>query len=123
MAEVKEKIRKTIWVILDFYEKNPDIATIVIMTVPFKTWMTDSTFKQKDLSMRIIDLLREGQKNGKLDPGVPAEVMFDIVYGVIHRLVYIWLYLKKKEALTLDANMYFDIIWRAIENPGNKHVA
>lgn len=123
MVDVKEKIRKTIWIILDFYEKNPDIATIVIMTVPFKTWMTDSTFKQKDLSMRIIDLLREGLENGKLDPGVPAEVMFDIVYGVIHRLVYIWLYLKKNEAMTSGFNMYFDIIWRAIENPEEKRAS
>ena len=48
LEDVKEKIRKTIWVILDFYEKNPDIGIIVIMTVPFKTWMTDETFKQKD---------------------------------------------------------------------------
>lgn len=115
---VKEKLRKTIWVILDFYERNPDIGTIVIMTVPFKTWMTDSTFKQKDLSMRIINLLKEGQEKGELDPDVPAELMFDILYGVIHRLVYIWLYLKKNESLTANINLYFDVLWRAIEHPG-----
>ena len=123
LEDVKEKIRKTIWVILDFYEKNPDIGIIVTMTVPFKTWMTDETFKQKDLSMRVIDLLKEGQNKGVLDPGIPANFMFDILFGVIHRIVYIWLYLKQNESMTSKINMYFDTLWRAIENPETKKIS
>jgi AcrR family transcriptional regulator len=123
LEDVKEKIRKTIWVILDFYEKNPDIGIIVTMTVPFKTWMTDETFKQKDLSMRVIDLLKEGQNKGVLDPGIPANFMFDILFGVIHRIVYIWLYLKQNESMTSKINMYFDTMWRAIENPEAKKIS
>ena len=123
LEDVKEKIRKTIWVILDFYEKNPDIGIIVIMTVPFKTWMTDETFKQKELSMRVIDLLKEGQNKGMLDPGIPANFMFDILFGVIHRIVYIWLYLKQNESMTSKINMYFDTMWRAIENPEAKKIS
>ena len=123
LEDVKEKIRKTIWVILDFYEKNPDIGIIVTMTVPFKTWMTDETFKQKDLSMRVIDLLKEGQNKGMLDPGIPANFMFDILFGVIHRIVYIWLYLKQNESMTSKINMYFDTLWRAIENPETKKIS
>jgi AcrR family transcriptional regulator len=123
LEDVKEKIRKTIWVILDFYEKNPDIGIIVTMTVPFKTWMTDETFKQKDLSMRVIDLLKEGQNKGVLDPGIPANFMFDILFGVIHRVVYIWLYLKQNESMTSKINMYFDTMWRAIENPEAKKIS
>lgn len=120
LEDIKEKIRKIIWVIIDFYEKNPDIATIVMLTVPFKTWMTDETFKQKDLSMHIIDLLKEGQNKGVLDPDIPADFMFDILFGVIHRIVYIWLYLKKNEKMTSKVSMHFDVLWRAIENPGTK---
>jgi AcrR family transcriptional regulator len=123
LEDMKEKIRKTIWVILDFYEKNPDIGIIVTMTVPFKTWMTDETFKQKDLSMRVIDLLKEGQNKGVLDPGIPANFMFDILFGVIHRVVYIWLYLKQNESMTSKINMYFDTMWRAIENPEAKKIS
>jgi len=120
MEDVKEKIRKITWVILDFYEKNSDISTIVIMTVPFKTWMTDDTFKQKELATRIITLMEEGQKKGILNPAIPANFMFDILFGIIHRVVYIWLYLKQKESMTAKINMYFDAVWRAIENPDNK---
>lgn len=123
LDDTKEKIRKTVWVILDFYEKNPDISTIVTMTMPFKTWMTDDTFKQKDLSVQIIGLLQEGRQRTVLDPDIPAELMFDILYAVIHRMVYMWLYLGKKERLTAKANLYFDIIWRAIRNPAAEKTA
>ena len=119
LEDVKEKLRKTVWVILDFYERNPEIGVIVIMTVPFKTWMADETFKQKDLSMRIIDLLKEGQNKAVLDPGIPARFMFDILFGVIHRIVYMWFYLKQRESLTAKVNMFFETMWRAIENPAS----
>ena len=118
LEDVKERVRKIIWVILDFYEKNPDIGTIVIMTVPFKTWMTDDSFKQKKLAGRIISLLEEGQSKGILNARIPANFMFDILFGIIHRIVYIWLYLKKKESMTAKMGIYFDAVWRAIEDPG-----
>lgn len=120
LEDIKEKIRKTIWVILDYYEKNPDIGTIVIMTVPFKTWAADNTFKQKDMSVRVINLFREGQDKGILNPDISPEIMFDVLYGIMHRAVYIWLYLNRKEKLTSNAGAYFDMIWRAIENPDIK---
>jgi AcrR family transcriptional regulator len=120
LEDIKERFRKTIWVILDFYEKNPDIGQIVLFTVPFKTWMTDETFKQKEIMMRTLTLLREGQNKGVLDANIPVEIMFDIFYGAIHRLLYIWLYLNKKESLTSYTGIYCDIIWRSIENPDYK---
>jgi len=120
LEDVKEKVRKIVWVILDFYERNPDIGTIVVMTVPFKTWMTDETFKQRDLASRVISLLKEGRDKAILNPDIPADFMFDVLFGVIHRIVYIWLYLKKNDKMTSNINMYFSVIWRAIENPENK---
>ena len=118
IEDAKEKIRKTIWVILNYYETSPEIANIVLLTVPFKTWMADKTFAQKDLSTRIIGLFREGQQKGALDPDIPPEVMFDFFYGAMHRLVYIWLYLKRKGSLVSNTNLYCDMIWRALARPG-----
>ncbi len=120
LEDIREKIRKMIWVILDFYEKNPDIAAIVMMTVPFKTWATDNTFKQKDLSARVIGLFQEGKDKGILNPDIPAQIMFDVLYGIMHRSVYIWLYLNQKDSLTANANLYYDMIWRAIADPNRQ---
>ncbi len=120
LEDIREKIRKTMWVMFDFYEKNPQIAAIVMMTVPFKTWVTDTTFKQKDLSERIMKLFREGKKKGLLNPGIPVEIMFDVMYGIMHRSVYIWLYLNQKKSLISSANMYCDIVWRAIESTDHR---
>jgi len=120
LEDIREKIRKMIWVILDFYEKNPDIAAIVMMTVPFKTWATDNTFKQKDLSARVIGLFQEGKDKGILNPDIPAQIMFDVLYCIMHRSVYIWLYLNQKDSLTANANLYYDMIWRAIADPNRQ---
>jgi len=90
------------------------------MTVPFKTWATDNTFKQKDLSARVIGLFQEGKDKGILNPDIPAQIMFDVLYGIMHRSVYIWLYLNQKDSLTANANLYYDMIWRAIADPNRQ---
>ncbi len=119
LEDIKEKIRKTIWVLLDFYDRNPDIGQILLFTVPFKTWSTDETFSHKDLSKRIIALLKEGQAKGVLDTTIPAEFMFDVLYGVIHRAVYISFYKGKQESLTSRINLFHRVLWRAIEAPAD----
>ena len=117
LEDVKEKIRKVIWVLLDFYDRNPDIGRILLFTVPFKTWSTDETFSHKDLSSRIIAIFKEGQAKGVLDTTIPAEFMFDILYGVIHRAVYISFYKGNQECLTAHINLFHRVLWRAIEAP------
>ncbi len=115
LEDVKEKIRKIIWVLLDFYDRNPDIGQILLFTVPFKTWSTDKTFSHKDLSSRIIAILREGQAKGALDTTIPAEFMFDVLYGVIHRSVYISFFKGEQEPLTSRIDLFHSVLWRAIE--------
>ena len=117
LEDQKEKIRKIIWVLLDFYERNPDIGLIVLFTVPFKTWSTDETFKAKGLSDRIIAVFNEGRQQGTFDTDLSAKCMFDVLYGIIHRTVYLWLYQESKDSLTSQAGMFYDILWRVIKKP------
>ena len=46
---VLEKMRKVLWLQLDYYERNPGLARIIFMTLPMNTWMADETFKQKKM--------------------------------------------------------------------------
>ena len=86
-----------------------------MFTVPFKTWSTDKTFSHKGLSSRITAILREGQAKGVLDATIPAEFMFDVLYGVIHRSVYISFFKGDKESLTSRIDLFHRVLWRAIE--------
>jgi AcrR family transcriptional regulator len=117
LEDPKEKIRKIIWVLLDFYERNPDIGQILLLTVPFKTWSTDESFKAKNLFDRISAVFDDGRQKGVFDAGLSARCMFDVLFGIIHRTVYMWLYQDRSESLTSRAGLFYDILWRVIRKP------
>ena len=47
MEDAEEKIRKIVWIQLEYYERHPGIAKIVFITVPLQTWMFHRTYEQK----------------------------------------------------------------------------
>ena len=61
IEDTKEKIRRMLWIQLDFYEQNPRVGIILYTTIPYKTWATDKCFKQEELIDFILEVTREGQ--------------------------------------------------------------
>jgi len=119
IEDIKEKLRKVFWVQLDFYERNPDIGRIIFLTVPWKTWMSDRTFKQKKMMGIYINVVREGQEIGYLNPNVRAGTLLDCMYGLVWRSFTMWVYRGQREGLASQANVLFEVIWRAISNPAH----
>jgi AcrR family transcriptional regulator len=117
IAHLKEKLRKVFWVQLDFYERNPDVGRILFLTVPYKKWMDDKTFKQPKFIDLLMDILRKGQQEGALNQGVSSGVLLDFIFGFIHRRFTMWIYRGQKENLTEDANAAFEMVWQGISNP------
>ena len=117
IESLKEKLRKFFWVQLDYYEKNPGVGRIIFMTVPITTWMTDKTFAQEKMIGLLMDTLRQGQAEGVLNPKVKTGVMVDILNGMVQRTFSMWVYRGQQESLTAQANVLFEMLWRAIENP------
>lgn len=117
IEDVKEKLRKAFWVQLDFYERNPDIGRIIFLTVPWKTWMSHRTFKQKKMMDVYVNVLREGQETGYLNSSVRAAALLDFMHGLVWRSFTMWLYRGQREGLASQANVIFEMIWRAISNP------
>lgn len=121
IAHLKEKLRKVFWVQFDFYERHPDVGRILFLTVPYKKWMDDKTFKQPKFIDLLMDILRKGQEEGTLNQEVSASVLLDFVFGFIHRRFTMWIYRGQKENLTEDANAAFEMVWRGISNPFEGH--
>lgn len=117
IEDLKEKLRKVFWVQLDYYEKNPGLGRILFMTLPMKTWMADRTFAQKKMMNLFLDVLREGQKGGILNPSVRAGVLLDFILGFVQRSFFMWISRGRQESLGGQANRLFDMVWRAISNP------
>ena len=118
IEDLKEKLRKVFWLQLDYYEKNPGLGKILFMTLPMKTWMADRTFQQKKMINLFLEVLRQGQKEGILNPNVRAGVLLDFMLGYVQRSFFMWVARGEKESLAAQANVTFEMVWRAITNPG-----
>ena len=119
IEDLKEKLRKVFWLQLDYYERNPGLGRILFMTLPMKTWMADETFRQPKMINLFLDALRQGQDQGVLNPRVRAGVLLDFILGMVQRSFFMWISRGQRESLTGQANILFEMVWRAISNPEN----
>jgi AcrR family transcriptional regulator len=120
IEDLKEKLRKVFWVQLDYYERHEGLGRILFMTLPMKTWMDDETFQQKKMIGLFLDVLKQGQKEGILNPGVRPGVLLDFMSGFVQRSFFMWVLRGRKESLAGQAHMLFEMVWRAISNPDLK---
>ena len=116
IEDLKEKLRKVFWVQLDFYERNPNVGTILFLTIPYKKWMADKTFNQNKMINVFLDVARQGQKEEILKTDVRAGVLLDFMLGLVQRCFIMWIFRGKKESLSGNANVLFEMLWSAISN-------
>lgn len=117
IENLKEKIRKAFWVELDFYEHRPEVGRILFLILPFRKWMEDETYKQEKFVNTYVEVLRQGQRDGFLNPNVRPEVFLDIMHGIVMMRFMMWIYRGQKESLLSNFNELFEMLWRAISNP------
>ena len=117
IESLKEKLRKVLWLQLDYYERNPGLGRIIFMTLPMQTWMADASFKQKKMINLYLDVLRRGQQDGVLDDSVRAGLLLDLMLGSVQRTFCMWICRGRQEGLAAQAHVLFPMIWRAIANP------
>ncbi len=117
IRDLKEKLRKVLWLQLDYYERHQELGRIVFMTVPMKTWMADASFRQKKMIGLYLDVLKNGQADGHLNPTVRAGVLLDFMLGMVQRTFFMWVSRGQQGSLAGQTDMLFDMIWRAISNP------
>lgn len=117
IENLKEKLRKVFWLQLDYYERHEGLGRIVFMTLPMKTWMVDETFAQPRMMSLMIDVLRQGQEEGILNPDVRAGILLDFLMGFVQRSFFMWILRGKKESLADQANVMFEMVWQGMIIP------
>jgi AcrR family transcriptional regulator len=120
IEDLKEKLRKVFWLQLDYYERHVGLGRIVFMTLPMNTWMRDQTFAQPRMMGLMIDVLRQGQKEGILNPDVRAGTLLDFLMGFVQRSFFMWILRGQQESLSAQANALFEMVWRGMLNPNYK---
>ncbi len=117
IEDLKEKLRKVLWLQLDYYERNPGLGRILFMTLPMATWMADKTFQQKRMINLYLEVIKKGQQEGVLNPHVRAGVLLDFMLGLVQRSFVMWVQRGRQESLAGQSSMLFDMIWRGITHP------
>jgi AcrR family transcriptional regulator len=114
IEDLKEKLRKVLWLQLDYYERHPYLARMLFLTLPMATWMADETFAQKKMIGLYLDVLKQGQAQGILNPDVRAGMLLDFMLGLVQRTVFMWFQRGRKEGLAAQANVLFELVWRGM---------
>jgi TetR/AcrR family transcriptional regulator, repressor of fatR-cypB operon len=116
----KDRLRKVFWLALDFFDKNPKVAQLIMSSVYLNTWQKEPTFQQPALFGLFLKVLGEGRSKGILSDEVEEKVLLDFIFGITSRMVFMWITRGEHEQrrLTEQANVWFEMMWRAIAKPG-----
>ncbi len=118
IEDFKERLRKVFWVFLDFTEKNPKIVQLMMSSVYINTWRKQGAqYDNPELFGTFIRVLGEGRAKGVLTDQVDEKVLLDYIMGILFRLSQTWVQRGMKEPLTKQANVLFEMLWRAIAKP------
>lgn len=110
----KDRLRKVFWVVLDFFDRNPQVGWMMINSVYPGRWGGDFTPGQHRLTGLFLAVLEEGQRAGVLTNKVNGLTLLDIFYGILLRVNQMHLIRGENEALANQAGVLFDMVWRAI---------
>ena len=118
IEDYKEKLRKVFWVVIDFFEKNPKVAQLIMSSVYINTWRKTEVWQNPQLFSAFMRVLGEGRAKGILTDQVDEKILLDYILGVLGRLVSMYVQRGQKKPLTAQANVLFEMLWRAISKPG-----
>ena len=66
----------------------------------------------------MIDVLRQGQNEGTLNPHVRAGTLLDFLMGFVQRSFFMWILRGKNGSLSDQANIMFEMVWQGmLANP------
>lgn len=114
IATFRDRLSKVFWVVLDFFDRNPQMGRMMINSVYPGLWGSDTTPAQQQLSGLFISVLREGQEQGILNDKVATPILLDFFYGVLLRISQMHLLRGREGQLADQHGVLFDMLWRAI---------
>lgn len=113
---VEDRLRKTLWVCLDFVDTHPD-AVMVLSKVSIARFHNIAIYNNKELINAFLSVLEDGQKRGVLVDTVPLHILFDVFMGFISRLGIMQTIRQAEAPLNANFDALFSILWRSMSKP------
>jgi len=115
LESAKEILRKLLWVTMDFYDKNPNVAITAFITLPLRTWMQQDEFRDRKIKAIFLDIINKGIRNGELDTQIDIRRIQDIYYMICYRMIHTWYYFGMRWKLVDALKKDFDLFWKLFE--------
>ena len=113
---VRDRLRKTCWVTLDYMDKHPAVILLLFTAVPVSRHNQIGIYESPELMGAFRGVLRDGQARGVLNNRVSSKVLLDVFMGIIGRTILMHVVRGEKRPLSDLFDELFHIIWRAMSD-------
>lgn len=117
IEDFKERLRKTFWVMLDYFDQHPKVLILFFNVAPAQSASAIPVFEHPDLINPFMGLFKEGQKRGVLNDAVSSKVLLDVFLGILGRVAHMHIVRGETTPLTAQMTVLFDMLWRALSKP------
>ena len=117
IEDVRERLRKTLWVTLDYMEKQPAVMMLLFTAVPVSRHRNIRIYESPELMGAFLKVFKDGQQRSVLNKRVSSKVLLDIYMGIVGRVILMHIVRGEKRPLTDQFDELFGILWRAVSMP------
>ena len=111
---VRERLRKTCWVTLDYMDKHPAVILLLFTAVPVSRHNQIGIYESPELMGAFRGVLKDGQARGVLNHRVSSKVLLDVFMGIIGRVILMHVVRGEQRPLIEQFDELFHIVWRAM---------
>lgn len=115
--DVRERLRKTLWVMLDYVDKQPAVMQLLFTAVPLTRHRNIQIYESPELIDAFLAVFKDGQQRGVLNNRVSGKILLDIFLGILGRVALMHLFRREQQPLLEQFDELFQIIWRAMSAP------
>lgn len=111
---VRERLRKTCWVTLDYMDKHPAVILLLFTAVPVSRYSQLQIYESPELMGAFRGVLQDGQARGVLNHTVSSKVLLDVFMGIIGRVILMHVVRGEQRPLIDQFDAIFNVLWRAM---------
>ncbi|MBY0466315.1 MAG: TetR/AcrR family transcriptional regulator [Burkholderiales bacterium] len=112
--DVRERLRKTCWVTLDYMDTHPAVMLLLFTAVPLSRYQNIGIYESPELMGAFLGVFKDGQARGVLNARVSSKVLLDIFIGMLGRVMVMHIMRGETQSLTSQFDELFPILWRAM---------
>ena len=117
IEDYRERLRKTLWVMLDYFDKHPKVILLLTVSIPASQYQDLPVYESPELMGAFLGMLKDGQQKGVFNNSVSSKMLLDVFMGVFGRVAQMHFLRKETDRLIDQFDGLFAILWGALKAP------